>query len=135
MAKEGHLVANHSWNHQYLPSVLGLTYKEILETENLIKQLTGQNNKLFRAPWGKIPPWLKTKLESEGYKIIGWDIMADYKGLFGTAIKSEADIVSRLQNTQDGDIIVLHDREPASKALEGVISSLKGAGFCFSVNL
>ncbi len=135
MAKDSHLVANHSWNHQYLPSILGLNYREIADTEKLIGQLTGQKNKLYRAPWGKIPPWLKSKLESEGFKVVGWDVMADYKGIFGTAVNSEDEIVSRVQKAKDGDVIVLHDRKPAVKSLQAVISTLYEKGFSFSTNL
>jgi len=132
IAKEGHLVGNHSYYHQYLPSLFGLTNKEIVETQKLIETLTGQKQKLFRAPWGKIPPWLKSKLESENIKIIEWDIMVDYKGLLGTTVGSPDEIINRVASAKDGNIIVLHEKTHGTDALYKLIKSLKEKGFGFS---
>ncbi|WP_214109456.1 polysaccharide deacetylase family protein [Acrocarpospora catenulata] len=53
IAKGGHELGNHTWSHPWLtdlePSAI---YKEINETQKLIKKLTGKAPVLFRAPGG-----------------------------------------------------------------------------------
>jgi peptidoglycan-N-acetylglucosamine deacetylase len=53
IVKAGHEIGNHTWDHTYLT---GLTYeqiyKQIKDTQTIIKKLSGKTPKVFRAPGG-----------------------------------------------------------------------------------
>jgi peptidoglycan/xylan/chitin deacetylase (PgdA/CDA1 family) len=51
--KGGHELGNHTWNHPWLTDLSPAEiYKEINETQKLIKKTTGKTPTLFRAPGG-----------------------------------------------------------------------------------
>lgn len=133
IASEGHQVGNHTYYHHRLPTLLGLNYPEIEETQKLINHLTGQKQKLFRPPWGHMPFWLKSKLEKNGYKIIPYEFEGDWD-LKKNNMTSEEIVQKVIKNTKNNSIILLHDghnidqnanREQTAKALPKIISSFK----------
>ena len=135
----GHSLGNHSFSHSYfLPFYpLKKIKKEILETEDLIINLTGKKPALFRPPHGLVSPWMLKTIESLGYRIITWDVMTnDWSG------KKKGEDIARdiLKKIKPGSIIVLHDnvaerdnaeRTETIKALEEIILKLKKRGYQF----
>jgi peptidoglycan-N-acetylmuramic acid deacetylase len=73
MAKEGHIIGNHSENH---PSFAEIPIDEI-ETEinvlnKKIKELTGTDVKYIRPPKGEYSEQVMGKLYNMGYKTVFW---------------------------------------------------------------
>lgn len=132
--REGHLIANHTFNHLYLP---GKSFERIIRnidrTERIIDSVCGYSAKLFRPPWGAIEQAQKDSLESLGYRIVMWDI--------GTTKNYDvSSIVSNIvDNVAPGKIILLHDSNEGNKldrmvivnALPAIIEGLRAKGYTF----
>ena len=73
MAKEGHIVGNHSENH---PSFAEIPIEEVENEINIlnekIKNLTGINVKYIRPPKGEYSEKVLGKLYNMGYKTVFW---------------------------------------------------------------
>lgn len=73
----GHEIQNHSDQH---PHVEGINVNELIsDTKSCsakIKQLTGEEPKLYRAPYGEYDDSLITTIEGMGMKAIQWDVEA-----------------------------------------------------------
>lgn len=72
---EGHVVANHSWNHPILskmspPAVL----KQIEDTNNVVTSVIGKTPLLVRPPYGALNKKLESVIGKKGYKLIYWDV-------------------------------------------------------------
>lgn len=137
IATDGHLIGNHTYYHHYLPTILGLTYNEIIETQQLIDSLVSQKEKLFRAPWGINPPWLEKKLKQRGFKLVPVGVMGNDWQRKISAQKVTELILSR---AKDGSIITLHDgaetqqkadRSKTVEALPKIIEKLQKNNFEF----
>lgn len=145
---EGHSVGNHTYNHlkgwntsieDYLENT-DLCKSEILNAlpvrhhSDLNSEISNQQSKLFRPPYGKIRRLQSKRLRQLGYKIIMWDVLsAD----FDQTITPEKCLKNVLQNVQSGSIIVFHDSVKAFKNLEYTLPRslevLKQKGFVFEV--
>ncbi len=105
IAKEGHLMGNHTYSHSYFRALSGFLGKELIKTNDSIERITGVKTNSFRPPWGKTTPWLKKKLKGYGLKMVMWDIDAeDWK-------QPKARIIARdiLNKIFSGAVILLHD--------------------------
>ncbi|MCP4631931.1 MAG: polysaccharide deacetylase family protein, partial [candidate division Zixibacteria bacterium] len=59
MAKRGHLLGNHTYSHPHaLYTGRGKLRDEILRSKNLIEEITGSKNRIFRPPFGFLTPSL-----------------------------------------------------------------------------
>jgi len=144
--KEGHAIGNHTHNHlkgwkthteTYLHNVeeaqriIDLSLSEFKrknnETHNCHK-----DEKIFRPPFGKIKNSQGKALIELGYKIIMWSIIAydwDCKTSKEQCLKNIVD------NVSNGDVIVFHDSEKASRnmmyALPKVLEHFCKKGYQF----
>jgi peptidoglycan/xylan/chitin deacetylase (PgdA/CDA1 family) len=85
MVADGHDVANHSDTH---PHTNELNYdevkNEIINANNKIKNITGKENKLFRAPYGEYNNTVIQAAMDTNNKTIQWSIDSlDWQGLTG----------------------------------------------------
>ncbi|WP_344796072.1 polysaccharide deacetylase family protein [Litoribacillus peritrichatus] len=72
---EGHILANHSFNHKELTKLDESIQKQELEqTNQLIKTSTGFENILFRPPYGSKNKALEAVISEEGLSSIMWNI-------------------------------------------------------------
>jgi peptidoglycan/xylan/chitin deacetylase (PgdA/CDA1 family) len=147
---EGHLVANHSYNHDYdaLYATEESFSTEIKNTEEAIKDATGQDEifKLIRFPGGSYNAGdhaaekqiYKKTLANMGYYYCDWNALnGDAEG----TTKNAAELIEFFKTsaaqfvTQDKNLIVLmHDsdaKQPTADALETIILYLKDQGYTF----
>ncbi len=129
MHKKGHEIANHSDTH---PHTNSLSRDEVIaEMDNCdkkIKDITGQEEVLFRAPYGEYNNLLVQTCKDTGRFCIQWDVDSlDWKGLTADMI------VKRVcEKTKNGSIILLHNgAENTAKALPELLCNLKNAGYEF----
>lgn len=135
--QDGHLLGNHSYNHSYVKTRLGLIRAEIMETQKIIYRETRQKELLFRAPWGFIPFWLSKKLHKDGFKIIS------YSGIARDWIRRlSPEQIAKNVNTKikPGQNLLLHDgmntregsdRSKTVAALPVIINNLRSQGYQF----
>lgn len=112
MATEGHTVANHSYSHCWLSKATKekVTY-ELRKTNELITQITGQPVKYMRPPGG-------SALTTSWVREIASPMITVCWGYYDTRdwecrnVDSMVDMI--VNNTFDGDIILLHDNYETS---------------------
>ena len=133
-------LGNHSYSH---PSFSGYCYglrqipvsrdeEEIQKTQDLLKKITGNDNKLFRFPGGCYSQNNIDIVEKSGLTVIQWDVVGE-DGFNNDAVAIENNIVPKVTN---GSIIVLHfngyPNEPkTAEVLPDIILQLKARGFEF----
>lgn len=126
MAEEGHLIGNHTYSHIQLRSDNREAFKEeLLRTNEILKQITGEEPLYVRPPYGT---WDK-KLEKELSMLpVLWTIdpldwCSDDAGCIAGNIIAKAG---------ENDIILLHDYSKSSvEAALQVVDALQGQGYLF----
>jgi len=137
--KRGHLIGNHSYSH---PFIITNNYSkinsEIKKTQEIIKNITGENPYFFRPPHGIMVFWQDEAIK-EGLKPVQWTIIAqDWQD----KKNAEAILKKIISKAHNKDIIVLHDgcdiKDDCSlhcqkivKILPSLIEKLKQEGFRF----
>lgn len=126
MKKEGHLIGNHTWTHVQLTTLSDkAAAQELFSTNRKIAELTGKEPEFMRPPFGTISKKVekKTKLIPILWSVDSKDWM--------TANADE--IVNRVvTQTEDGDIILLHDcYESSVDAALRIIDLLQAQGYEF----
>jgi len=121
ISQENHSIGNHSFSHSI--KFFFDFKREIERTNQIIKEITKIETKLFRPPFGILPPWLKAYLLKNGYKIILWDI--DPKDWTGKILYKV------FEKVDSGSILLFHDRLKTSLALPQILENFKRKGFVF----
>lgn len=128
----GHLLANHSQNHEDGRRTEDEIYFESISScWEKIEKIQGGKKKLFRPPFGQIRKHQIQKLKTE-YRIVMWSHLAwDFKeGLNVT------ESVNKLKKAKPGSIVVFHDNEKSfenlKKILPEVIAFWSSLGYRFS---
>ena len=105
---EGHQISNHSCYHKNSFPLLSFAKMkdEIICTQKAIKEITGNDNRFFRPPFGVTNPTVAKAVKFTGLKVAGWSIRT-----FDTKRSlSKEKILSRvLIKLKPGDIVLLHD--------------------------
>lgn len=104
VAAEGHVIANHTWDHPSLPMLRG-RYRR-MQIRWCREALAPHGVKLFRPPYGH--QTLASQLDALllGYRVVAWSAIAeDYLG------DDAATLVSRVERRLGpGSIVLFHDR-------------------------
>ena len=127
--EQGHEIGNHGYSHNHPNSANRReNQEEILKTEEVIKKLIGEPEKLFAPPYGECSPAVVEAAHDIGYKTIMWTIdTIDWKP--GRTPESIAQKVhSRAQN---GAIVLMHPRQVTVEALPKIIGDLEQEGYTF----
>lgn len=125
IAKEGHGIGNHTWNHAKAWHTTKEDYvEETDQTQRLLEEVTGISGgsvKLFRPPHGQIRPAHKLALEKKGYRYVMWDVWTKDTESFATP----TNILSAVsKHAEKGSIVVLHDSEKALPKVREVLPQL-----------
>ncbi|MBQ8549681.1 MAG: glycoside hydrolase family 11 protein [Lachnospiraceae bacterium] len=124
----GHELANHSYTHSDMTTMSWSSIQnEINQTNNLIKQYTGQTAKFFRPPYISVNNTMYSAIDMafvQGTMHNDWD---------GSSSSSQiANSVTR--GVKDGQVILLHDFQGNTatvNALPTIIENLKNQGYQF----
>lgn len=133
IAAEGHIVANHSYNHSNFIGMYAAkkVAEEIAATEQIIQQTIGRTYKLYRPPFGVTNPNIAKAVQRLSMHSIGWN-----KRSFDTVSKSTEKVLNRIKpNLKNGDIILLHDTNAHTPVILAEFLLFANAnGFIFEVN-
>jgi peptidoglycan-N-acetylglucosamine deacetylase len=131
IAAAGHDIGNNSESHQNMTQLSKQdTIEEILKLHTQVKELTGIDMNLFRAPYGEFSNLLINTTEELGYYSIQWDIDSmDWKDY---GVDSIIKTVVKHDNLGNGSIILMHNgAKYTPAALEAIIIYLQEEGYQF----
>jgi len=131
IAREGHLLGNHSYGHSNFTNFFsGARLKtELSQTQTAIEKISGVAPKFFRPPMGLSNPRMFRAARELGLIVIGWSA----RGL-DTQISDPQRIVARIaRRLEPGAIILLHDGNiPAARLVPTVkllLATLRERGY------
>ena len=103
---EGHEIGNHTYHHKPMKKCRdGEGKREITETSEAIKSITGKAPVLFRPPEGSYSPSTVELARACGCDVVLWNVDTRDWALAGTE-----EIVSNVKkNVRNGSIILFHD--------------------------
>ncbi len=120
----GNEIAMHGYSHtNFTRMSISNVNEEINKTNDLINNITGGNAKYVRPPYGSINTLVKTNVD---YTFVNWSVDPfDWKHKDPNYLLEEV-----IKNTEDGDIILLHDIfESSAIAAEKILQELYLRGY------
>ena len=126
MAKEGHLIGNHTYSHMQLTAKNREEFKqELLKTNEIISEITGEEVVYVRPPYGA---WDKSFEKEINMFPVLWSV--DPLDWCSDNVSCITENV--LSKVKDNDIILMHDYSASSitAALE-IVDALKAKGYVF----
>jgi peptidoglycan/xylan/chitin deacetylase (PgdA/CDA1 family) len=118
IAREGHELGNHTYNHRYLPLARSRSVAhELAATDASIARATGVVPTLARPPYGGRSPRNVRVFAQRSKRLVLWDVNSfDWKG-------APADAIARrvVERTRPGSIILMHEaREGGEVTVDAV---------------
>ncbi|GAB2027601.1 hypothetical protein OfM2_15050 [Lactovum odontotermitis] len=126
VAAEGHEIISHSWSH---PDLTKLSKEDVQsqveDTSALIKQVSGQDNPLYRPPYGSTNDAVLSEINRAAFE---WDIdTEDWRDS-----TSEPVVKAAVEAAHDKGVILMHDIHAWSvDAVPEIIKQLKAQGYTF----
>ena len=130
IAREGHELGNHTYNHPYLPlSRSRRVATELRAADHAIERATGITPTLARPPYGGRSPRNVRVFDRHAKRLVLWDVNSfDWKG-----ITAEAIALRVLARVRPGSIILLHEaRDGGDVTIEAVrmlVPALRARGY------
>lgn len=135
MHAEGHIVANHSYDHPWFGMMRGPWYwqDQIVRTDAAIEQVIGQRPAMFRPPLGVKTWFVHGPSRRSNHSMITWSLRARD----GVATTPQAILNRFIPQTRSGDILLLHDgiepnhhRDPTAsvEVIRPLVSTLRSNG-------
>ncbi|MGB9885432.1 MAG: polysaccharide deacetylase family protein [Moorellales bacterium] len=127
LALAGHEVANHSLYHGRLGNQTEESVRaELVEANQLLKEITGWVPVLFRPPYGEKGDSLLRAAQAAGLTVVTWSVdPRDWEDPPPEVIVSRV-----LQHLRPGAIVILHEGHPHTlQALPLCLSALKQKGY------
>ena len=129
LAREGHEIGNHTYNHRYLPLARSRAVAaELVATDAAIARATGAVPSLARPPYGGRSPRNVRAFAGQGKRLVLWDVNSfDWKG-------APADEVARrvVERSRPGSIILLHEAREGGEvtvdAVRRLVPALRARG-------
>src|SRR5438552_6553507 len=129
-AREGHEIGNHSWSHPNFGKMADESVRrQLQQTDDAIKNATGERPTLMRPPYGSITAREKRWVHDEfGYRITLWDVDPyDWKRPGPAVVRNRI-----LKETRPGSIVLSHDIHPGTiEAMPYTFNALEAKGFKF----
>lgn len=134
MAKEGHIVGNHTMHHPDMSAITDeAALKEELEgVEKIYKEVTGKEmQKFYRPPQGKFSTSNLEQAKRLGYTTVFWSLAYVDWYVDKQPTREEA-LEKLLPRTHNGAVILLHSTSKTNaKILQELIKRWKDEGYTF----
>lgn len=131
MAREGHIVGNHTMNHPSMPSLHDAEnfYKELVELDRLIFGITKKQCRFFRPPKGEYSDRTLAIVKDMGYTTTFWSLaFVDWDNKI-TAEDAEKKV---FENLHGGCVMLLHAVSKGNaEALASIIDRARKEGYEF----
>lgn len=129
LAREGHQIGIHTYNHDSAGGLRGLSAEQfdaqVGKTRRMLTALTGQTEYALRPPYGFVDEGVEARAPGP---VILWSVdPEDWKYRNAEQVANHI-----LAHVQDGDIVLLHDIFPTSvEAALRVVDTLQAQGWRF----
>lgn len=126
IANEGHIIGNHSYNHQIKSTFISTRdyEQEILLTDQAILKACGESTTYFRPPFGVTNPNIAKAVKNQRKLVMGWSLRS-----YDTIYKDQNLLVQKiLDKSKPEDILLFHDIELTTKVLPQLIQGLNKKG-------
>ena len=129
IAAAGHEVGNYSQSYQDMSGMSKSEIQRELQTVyDKVWKLTGQEVKLFRAPYGAYDNELIDTVKMSGYLPVTWNVDSEDWKDYG--IESVIQKVTKSPHLGNGSIVLMHsDAKYMPQALEAVVTGLQEQGY------
>ncbi|MBP1157012.1 MULTISPECIES: polysaccharide deacetylase family protein [unclassified Paenibacillus] len=123
IAREGHVIGNHSWNHPNMAKLSPEVIRsQIQRTDDVIRMVTGTTPFLLRPPYGALSDTIVEEAIKAKKKIILWNVDSlDWMQLNGKQVAANI-----LAHTCPGSIILQHSAGGVGESLQGTVDALPG---------
>jgi len=121
---EGHVIGNHTYNHDYVFSKASAE-KQVTEGQEAIEKIIGKKPAYFRPPFGVMTPEIASAVKKERCAIIGWDLRSQ-----DGVIRTKEATIKRVQShLKKATVLLFHDTNPTTPdALRKIIQLCKQNG-------
>ncbi|AFS79831.1 polysaccharide deacetylase [Gottschalkia acidurici 9a] len=131
---EGHEIGNHTYSHINIDKTkIDKIEEEMLRTQNIIKDITKGEVKLFRPPYGIHNEQITKMAKENNMKTVLWTYYQDTRDWSSPGTDYIVETV--LSGIHNGDIILFHDHNENEShtvdALKSIIPKLKEQGYEF----
>lgn len=126
MARDGHIIGNHTYDHTDISSLSAKdACEELQKTSDLVEEITGSPTSYVRAPFGRWPQTLDDRVSMIA---VGWTV----DPMDWMTKNTEQIVRSVVENVQEDDIILLHDYYGSSaEAALRIVDELQKQGYAF----
>ena len=135
MVAEGHTVGNHTMHHPDMSKISDQEAfsKELLELEQLFKEITGENMpKFYRPPQGSYSEENLKMAQALGYKTVFWSLAyVDWNN--DSQPTAEYAFSKLLPRTHNGAVVLLHSTSRTNaEILDQLLTRWKALGYRFA---
>lgn len=130
ISEDGHLIGVHCMQHTDLTKeTTEDAVKQLQSTKNMIEEVTGKTVEYIRPPFGK---WNQTLDEAVRTELLMEPVLWDVDSLDWELQNTNAIVRKVVRNTENGDIILMHDEFKTSvEAALQIIDNLMAKGYTF----
>ncbi len=126
----GHAIGNHTWSHKNLKQIKNdVATKEIDSTTKLIADITGANPQFFRSPFGISSDFSREHVKKENMISMNWS--GSTKDWEKSARDKKVFVNNVMKDLHPGMIILMHEHQWDTDALEDLIIAIKEKGYTF----
>lgn len=127
--ERGFEIGNHSHTHLNLSEHdADVQKEEIVKTNQIIEEATGESPRFFRAPFGVMTDYSKELLEELGMSWMNWSFGYDWEPEYQNAA-ALTEITLNTPYLSDGANILMHDREWTAAATSDIVKGLDELGY------
>jgi len=106
---EGHVIGNHTYNHDYVFSKAAAE-KQVTDGQEAIEKIIGKRTKYFRPPFGVMTPEIASAIRKEKCTVIGWDLRSQD----GRIRTKEATVKRISSHLLKSTVLLFHDTNPTT---------------------
>jgi peptidoglycan-N-acetylglucosamine deacetylase len=128
LKENGHLIGNHSFSHRNLAFLSSEEVKEeIIKTNDIIEQITGERPRFFRHPFGSYTKESVQLVEEENMQHMNWSVGSlDWESNDPEFVKNQI-----LTTIHPGANILIHDLPHSADMLPALLEELTVQGYYF----
>lgn len=121
IAREGHVLGNHTYNHAQLKKLsMDKFIEDIEKSEAALSPLAGYAPRLIRPPYGAVTDDELAWLKEAGYLTVNWNVdPEDWRGVSGEQVLKRS-----MEAAKPGAIILMHCATGPDGSLQGTIDAL-----------